>query len=48
VLPGRSSRVHTPTAADAGSRLACQETATYPPPLAVTARARSAAVTVAP
>ena len=47
LLPGRA-RAYTPTMADAGARVACQETVTYPAPLSVTAVAQSGDVLVVP
>jgi streptogramin lyase len=47
LLPGRA-RAYTPSLADSGARLACQETVTYPAPLSVTAVAQSADALIAP
>ncbi len=45
-VSGPSSDLYTPRAADAGARLACRETVTYPAPLRVTVSATSSAQTV--
>jgi hypothetical protein len=41
LLGGHRGQQFTPTRHDAGTRLSCRETVTYPPPLNVTATATS-------
>ena len=45
-IEGADTRRFIPTAADAGSRLSCEETVTYPPPFLLTVSATSDPVEV--